>query len=253
MAFRRFVSLRGNPNNCWSDCGTNFIGAQHYLKELLNDWNISRIQSVISEEFSSTFQWSWNVPRASHQNGIVESLIKSVRQALDATSKNQALTEEQWRTYLAEVTCLINQRPLYPSSNGIWESPPITPNDLLIGNHFPPPMPEVESKVNPRHLMRSTEKRVQEFWNCWMKYFAPNLLPRNKWFRKRENLRKGDLVLEIEPTPRRTWKMGLVLETYPGEDGLVRKAKIKTATSVYDRPIHKLCLIATKEELDSMP
>ena len=34
MAFRRFASLRGNPNNCWSDCGTNFIGAQHYLKEL---------------------------------------------------------------------------------------------------------------------------------------------------------------------------------------------------------------------------
>ena len=29
--------------------------------------------------------------------------------------------------------------------------------------------------------------------------------------------------------------MGLVLETYPGEDGLVRKVKIKTATSVYDR------------------
>ena len=47
--------------------------------------------------------------------------------------------------------------------------------------------------------------------------------------------------------------MGLVLETNPGEDGLVKKAKIKTATSVYDRPIHKLCLIATKEELNSMP
>ena len=28
MAFRQFVSLRGNPNNCWSDCGTDFIGAQ---------------------------------------------------------------------------------------------------------------------------------------------------------------------------------------------------------------------------------
>ena len=69
---------------------------------------------------------------------------------------------------------------------------------------------------------------------------------------QRENLRKGDLVLKIEPTPRRTWKMGLVLETYPGEDGLVRKAKIKTATSVYDRPVHK-CLIATKEELNIMP
>ena len=197
IAFRRYVSLRGNPNNCWFDCGTDFIGVQHYLKELLKDWDIPRIQSVVSEEFLCTFQWSWNVPRASHQNRIVESFIKSVRQTLDATSKNQALTEDQWKTYLAELTFLINQRPLYPSSNEIWESPPITPNDLLIENRFPPPMKEVESKVNPRHLTSSTEKRVQGFWNCWMKYFAPNLLPRNKWFRKRENLRKGDLVLEI--------------------------------------------------------
>ena len=60
-------------------------------------------------------------------------------------------------------------------------------------------------------------------------------------------------MLESEPTPRRTWNMGLALETYPGEDGLVRKAKIKIAMSVYDRPIHKLCLIVTKEELNSMP
>ena len=235
MAFRRFVFLRGNPNSCWSDRGTNLIGAEHNLKELLNDWNIPRILNVISEELSSTFQRSWNMPRASHQKGIMESLIKTVRQALNATSKNQALTEEQCRTYLAKVIYFINQRPLYPTSNGIWESPSITPNDLLVGNHFPPPMPDVESKVNPRHLMRSTAKQVQEFRNCWMKYFAPNLLPTNKWFRKRENVRKGDLVLEIEPTPRKTWKMELVIETYPGEDDLVRKAKIKTATSVYDR------------------
>ena len=84
-----------------------------------------------------------------------------------------------------------------------------------------------------------------------MKYFAPNLLPRNKWYRQRENLQEGDLVLETEPTPRSTWQLGLVLLTYPGADGLVRKARIKTAISVYDRPIHKLCLIATKQELNN--
>ena len=251
MAFRRFASLRGHPSSCWSDCGTNFVGAQQYLKEIMQDWNIPRIQSVLSEEFSCSFQWEWNVPRASHQNGVVESLIKSVRQALDASSKNHSFTEEQWRTYLAEVTYLLNSRPLYPSSDGIWESPPISPNDHLIGYHFPPPVPGEEQRVNPRDHMRSTEKRVQEFWNCWMKYFAPNLLPRNKWYRQRENLQEGDLVLETEPTPRRTWKLGLVLLTYPGADGLVRKAKIKTAKSVYDRPIHKLCLIATKQELNN--
>ena len=57
-------------------------------------------------------------------------------------------------------------------------------------------------------------------------------------------------MIEMEPTPRRTGKLGLVLLTYPGADGLVRKARIKTATSIYDRTVHKLCLIATKQELN---
>ena len=109
MAFRRFTSLRGNPNNCWSDCGTNFIGAQHYLKEITKEWDIPKIQSAVSEEFSCMFHWNWNVPRASHQNGVVESLIKSVRRALEVSSKTQVLTEEQWRTFLTQVTCLVNQ------------------------------------------------------------------------------------------------------------------------------------------------
>lgn len=107
-------------------------------------------------------------------------------------------------------------------------------------------------QVNPRHLLRSTENRVREFWNCWLKYFAPNLLPRNKWFRKRENVKIGDLVLELDPKLRRCqWKMALVIDTYPGNDGLVGKVKIKTDVGEYDRPIHKLCLIATKEELNA--
>ena len=55
LAFRRFVSLRGNPNNHWSDCGTNFIGAQQYLKELLKDLDIPRIQSFVSKEFRVLF------------------------------------------------------------------------------------------------------------------------------------------------------------------------------------------------------
>ena len=59
-------------------------------------------------------------------------------------------------------------------------------------------------------------------------------------------------MLEREPTQRRTWKLGLVLLMYVGADGLVRKARIKTATSIiYNQPILKLCLIATKEELSN--
>ena len=181
-------------------------------------------------------------------------LFKWCQVNLDIASieKKFVAKEEQWRTFLTEINYIVNSRPLYPSSNNIWECPPVTPNDLLIGQHSAPPQPPPEDRVNPRHLLRSTENRVREFWNCWLKYFAPNLLPRNKWFRKRENVKTGDLVLELDPKLRRCqWKMAFAIDTYPGNEGLVRKVKIKTDVGEYDRPIHKLCLIATKEELNA--
>jgi len=159
-------------------------------------------------------------------------------------------TEEQWRTILSEIAYIVNNRPLYASSNEIWEQPPITPNDLIIGHHFQPPQPGPQDRVDPRHLNRCCQKRADEFWQCWLKYFAPNLLPRNKWYRPRENIQPGDVVLEIDSKHKRCqWTLAQIVEAYPGEDGLVRKVRLRTNKSQYDRPIHKLCLIATKEEL----
>lgn len=94
MAFRRFASLRGRPSTCWSDCGSNFVGAQEYLEEMKQNWDFERVKNTLTHEFSCDLKWEWNVPTASYQNGVVESLIKSVRQALSVTCKNQSFTEE---------------------------------------------------------------------------------------------------------------------------------------------------------------
>ena len=62
-----------------------------------------------------------------------------------------------------------------------------------------------------------------------MKYFASSLLPRNKWFKKMENLKAGDLVLELSPGHKRSQlEMALVVITYPSKDGLTRKVRIET-------------------------
>ena len=111
MAFRRFACLRGHPNTCYSDYGTSFAGARDYLKEVMRNRDIPKIQSILSEEFTCDFKWQWNIPHARHQNGVVKTLIKSVRQALNCVCKNQTFTEEQWRTFLAEVTYMVNGRP----------------------------------------------------------------------------------------------------------------------------------------------
>ena len=43
MAFRRFAILRGHPNVCCSDCGSNFIGAQECLREVMQNWDIPKL------------------------------------------------------------------------------------------------------------------------------------------------------------------------------------------------------------------
>ena len=50
-----------------------------------------------------------------------------------------------------------------------------------------------------------------------------------------------EIFIKIDPNHKLSqWKMARVIATYPGNDGLVRKTRIKTQEGEYDRPIHKL-------------
>ena len=55
------------------------------------------------------------------------------------------------------------------------------------------------------------------------------------------------VIIADDNLPRNPWHMGVILETRNDKRGVVRSAKIKTATSVFDRPITKLCLISAAE------
>ena len=58
----------------------------------------------------------------------------------------------------------------------------------------------------------------------------------------------------VDPNaPRGLWPLGRVLETKPDGKGLVRSVKLKTQTSVLDRPITKLCRILESEECPVPP
>ena len=66
-------------------------------------------------------------------NGVVESLIASVRKGLDASITNytrRVLSFQNWSTILAEVTYVINSRPLFPDGDP-WDFHCITANDIL--------------------------------------------------------------------------------------------------------------------------
>jgi len=249
MGLRRFTALRGWPKFIFSDNGTNFVGAQAYLRDVVQNWNTEKIKHECAEK-GTEFEWKFNCPTASHMNGAVESLIKSVKQAIDGSFGFTSYTERQWTTILYEVSHLVNSRPLYPSSDDVLDAPPITPNSILLGTGITVPQPRREERVNPRHLNHAVQQRVQLFWEQWMRHFAPSLVSRSKWYQPRSDVSVGDLCVLLDPyRPRAVWALALVEEVFPSSDGLVRKVKVKTRTGSYMRPIHKLCVIATCDEL----
>ena len=166
------------------------------------------------------------------------------------------MTYEEWATVLSEVTYVSNSRPLFPNCDP-WEFHCITGNNLLHP-YDQPRIPQFvpEEKFNPRDRLKVVQGKVEGFWNPWIRHnIPPQLNSRNKWYHPRDNLEKGDFVVVVETgmkratAPRSLWKKAIVTDTNPGSDGLVRSVTDSNHKE-YVRPIHKLCLIATRAELE---
>jgi hypothetical protein len=96
---------------------------------------------------------------------------------------------------------------------------------------------------------------ISHFWKRWLKEYVPSLTERKKWHGQQRNLTIGDLVLVVdENSPKGHWPIGRIVEVCPSAtDGNVRVAKVEvpSSKSTYLRPITKLCLLFTNEELNS--
>ncbi|KAK7891083.1 hypothetical protein WMY93_023046 [Mugilogobius chulae] len=114
-ALRRFFSLRGPAKKLRSDRGTNFIGAYNELKLLPSDADPS-VKDYLNEQRCT---WEFNPPHASHMGGAWERMIGVSRRILDGLLldvKQPQLTHEVLVTLMAEVTAIVNARPLVPIS-----------------------------------------------------------------------------------------------------------------------------------------
>ncbi|ODM87884.1 hypothetical protein Ocin01_18798 [Orchesella cincta] len=73
-------------------------------------------------------------------------------------------------------------------------------------------------------------------------------------------LKPGSVVLiEVHDKKRMDWPLGVITEVYPGRDGKVRTAHIKTKDGSYLRPAQRLYLLEVpdnpeeKQEVDQVP
>ena len=74
--------------------------------------------------------------------------------------------------------------------------------------------------------------------------YLQSLQLRSKWQLAKSNLCVGDFVLIMsELCPPSQWPLARVLKAHPGADGLIKPATLRTASSIFDRPIAKLILL----------
>lgn len=267
-AYRRFVGRRGPVRQIRSDQGTNFVGARNELQEALSELDHEKVRQELLKRNCDWVNYKMNVPHASHMGGAWERQIRTVRNVLAAllSSHGSQLDDESLSTFMIEAEAIVNCRPL--TVNDV-NSPdcldPLTPNQLLTMKSsvvLPPPGSFQRADLYSKKRWRRVQYLANEFWIKWKASFLQSLQTRQKWVRTVRSLEVGDVVIiKDDNQPRNLWQLARVVQTYPSDDGLVRKVKVQVADSsldrsgsrtrslvFLDRPVQKLVLLVRCNE-----
>lgn len=205
---------------------------------------LAKEEKVIASALASQIDWKFNSPRAPHFGGLWEAAVKAMKRHLLTVSRGLMLTYEEYYTLLVEVEAVLNSRPLTPISSNPKDLSALTSSHFLIGDSQIKPAQKSYLDVPDNRLSRwqHLQKVRQHFWQRWNKEYLQTLQARSKWFSGKENVELDTMVLVQDGNlPPLQWMMGRVNETFPGKDGVVRVATIKTSRGELKRPIKKLC------------
>ena len=255
ICFSKFTSLRQRPRVIYSDNGTNLRAGEQELREAVDEW-FKKQEDIQIYAALNDIEWHFSPPHGPHFGGVWERLVQSSKRAMRIVLGNQLVTDKILSAVVAEVSMLLNTRPLTHLSVDRNDPEPLTPNYFLYAQVIPYfPLKKVEE--NDLNISRSqfeqSQMIVDHFWKRWLTEYVPHLTERKKWARTSRNPEVGDLVLVVDVnTPRGQWPIGKIVEVIPSKsDQMIRQVKVNIATAkhILIRPITKLCLLATDEDL----
>ena len=257
-ALRRFLALRGPVTQLRSECGTNFVGARNELEAAMKEMNNKHVEAFFVRKGC---EWVFNPPHASHAGRVWERMIGIARRILDSMLSelvSKQLTHEVLSTLMAEVTAIVNDKPLIPVSNDPEAPEILTPSTLLTqkSSALTAPFGQFTFKDLHNAQWRQVQYLANVFWARWRKEFLPLLQPRRKWQSEQPNLQEGDLVLlRSKEVARNRWPLARVMKAQESADGKVRKVELLTAKDgvkhMYSRPVNEVVLLKTVDELNS--
>ncbi|XP_056648734.1 uncharacterized protein LOC130453149 [Diorhabda sublineata] len=168
-------------------------------------------QSLVVQEFitDNLITWHFNPPYSPHMGGLWERAVRSTKHHLKRVLNNTYLTYEEFYTLLSQIEGILNSRPLLPLTEDPDDLQPLTPAHFLIGT-------AIQTIPEPAVVQGLLELTIQV----------------------------GSMVLlKEDDTPPMSWKLGCIVKTHPGSDGLVRVVTVKTYSGITKRAINKICVL----------
>ena len=105
QAFSCFIARRSKPSEVWSDNGSNFVGADRELRNAVQQLESFEMHNAMLKR---SIVWNFNPPAGSHQGGVWERVIRSVRKVLYGLVADCVLNDESLHTFIAEVDRIFN-------------------------------------------------------------------------------------------------------------------------------------------------
>lgn len=241
-ALDRFVSRRGLPSLIRSDCGTNYKGADRYLKEVFEFLYVNNI--VIGSALARRgITWRFDPAVCPHWGGIFEAAVKSAKTHLKRVIGDTSLTFEEIATVFCKIEAVLNSRPLCPLSADPNDLEALSPGHFLIGQPLNalPEYPFQDVKMYRLSRFQLLQQITQNFWHRWSLEYLHILQQRVKWTDKTDPPKIGDLVMLKEPNLQSMhWRRGRILNLILGADGVPRVAEVRVGDSILKRAVATL-------------
>ncbi|XP_075217977.1 uncharacterized protein LOC142322785 [Lycorma delicatula] len=148
---------------------------------------------------------------------------------------NSVLNYEELSTLLIQIEACLNSRSLYLPSTDSSDAAPLTPGRFLTFAPLTSSLDPDFSGININRLTRwqLIQKILKDLWKTWINDYLHSLQQRNKCKISNNITCVGNVVIVKESNlPPLMWKLGNIVKVYPGDDGLVRVADVKTNNTI---------------------
>ncbi|KAL1447478.1 hypothetical protein WDU94_008923, partial [Cyamophila willieti] len=246
---RRIIARRGTVKVLYCDQGTNFVGASNMLSDIYKFLDSKPFKDAFENELlNQRIEFRFNPPASPHFGGLWESNVRRVKTHLYKVIGSQILSYEELYTIFTEIELICNTKPLCSIDSDASAPQALTPAHFLMQQPAESLLCAGEVPLPLSQRFKLVSQLVQSFWKRFSNEYLSQLQERAKWLKDDMQLKPGLLVLiKSDNSPVLSWPLGRILEVYPGQDGIVRVARVQTKGGELRRPAVKLCPLPNQE------